>query len=333
MKRSPTLGFWILSVWWAAVPAPGQDAPKNSPRPTEAASVKQVTDQTLHVFRLQHTAARHALAAVQEICGQPKAGSGKSSRFAVDERANRLIVYSDPETLRIVADLVMALDKPQDPEQASEPRLKIIELRHVHPLQVVKEIERLSPNGLVAVFGDPRTKTVFVKATQDAFAQVSTLVDRIDAASPAPMPRADLALRIAWLVDKSLTVGEAAAVPHDLSEPIEKLRKQIDLGELRMATQMVITVNPAVVTEFQSAATAKLKQTADLRVSGMVVQGDQGEDQLQLQLTATQQSRPQPICKVHTACSGVFQGHPVVVGMTTVDSLPCVFVIEILPNK
>lgn len=311
--------------------AVGQDGSQVT-RHSSAAAAKPVTAQVLQIFTLKHASAEQVLPIAQGLLIKVSDRSGQPTRFAVDARKNSLIVYGDQEMLAGVKALLLDLDKPDSHPERPEPQLTIIKLYHANPHEVLRAMEELSLKGVVAKYADDRTKTLFVRGGDEALAQLKIVVDQLDVASPAPKPRANVSLRIVWLVDKSLAGGDAAPVPNDLNGPIEKLRKQVDIGELRMATQMLVTINPGEETQFHSAATAKLKQLVDLSFTGVVTQNKQGENQLHVQLNANEKIRPHQICSLSTTCSGVFQGQPVIVGMTTVDSQPSVFVIEVLPN-
>jgi hypothetical protein len=331
MKSCRILFLLILCVCAWAAAAVGQESPKNPPLKEGAVQSNPFApagEHVLKIFRLQYIQASELQFTVQELLGKSKDDSRKVARFAVDTHNNSLIAVADQRTLQTVGALALALDKPPEPAEGPEPQLRVIKLRYANPLDVMRAMEQLSLKGVVA-YADERTKTLFVRGGNDAIARLETLVDHLDVAAPTPKPRVpNFSLRIVWLVDKSLAGGEVAPVPNDWKSEIENLRKQVNFGELRMATQIVVTFTPVEGARFESTATAKLKQTSVLHAAGLFTQNSQGGSQLQLQLSAKAEGTQQEICKVNTTCSGALNWQPVIVGLTTANSQPCVFVIQ-----
>ena len=144
--------------------------------------------------------------------------------------------------------------------------------------------------------------------------------------------QADVSVRVAWLVAKSQARRETAPVPGDLVPAVDSLRKKMQIGELATATQLVINVNPADSATFNLSGTADLKESFILRLTGALTQNEPNEYQFNLQFHVSQQKGGQPICSLNTTCSSLVPGHPVIVGMTTVDSQPSLFIIELLPK-
>ena len=331
MKSGPILSLFVLcsSLWLA--PVFGQtkpEAPKPGATPKTAAdAASPQNSMAFYFFQLHHIDARHILPAVEGILGGPSGKSTKGPRVAVDTLGNGLILRADEETKNAVKDLIAHLDKPEAP---SEPRLRMVHLNYANPNDVLKATEKLNIGGIVASYANERSKTLFVKATDEGVERVKSLVERLDVAAPAQRPEPDVALRIVWLVDKSLAGPEAPPVPNEWSGKIERLRKQIGFGELRLATQVVVSFSPADGAIFESSATAKLKETYVLRVLGALTQKEQGE--LHLDLTAKAEGAQKQICGLSTTCSGALHGQPLILGMTTINSQPSVFVIQSVPN-
>jgi type II secretory pathway component GspD/PulD (secretin) len=323
------LPILCVSAWAAA--AVGQESPQKPPLNKEAVQPKPVApagEQVLKIFRLQHLPASDLQFTANELLGESEDGSGKAARFAVDARNNSLIAVADQRTLQSVGALALALDKPPEPPEGPEPRLKTIKLQHADPNDVMTAMQQLSLNGVVASYPDERTRTLFVKGPDDAIARLMTLVQQLDVASPATPRVPNVSLRIVWLVDKSLAGTDSAPVPDDWNSAIENLRKQVKFDELRMATQIVVTFAPVEGAKFESTATAKLKTKSGLHAAGLFAHKEQGGSQLRLQLSAKVEETGEEICNVSTTCSGALQWQPVIVGMTTANSQPCVFVIQ-----
>jgi hypothetical protein len=311
---------------------------KNGPTKEDQsqARVAAPSEPTLYVFRLQYIQPDWALMTIQSMLGKtrddapPNVGR-VSPRLAVDNRMNRLIVFADTPTRQMIEALLLKLDQPEQQAQNAKPRLLSIHLNFADPSNVEAALHRLSLDS-VECYADQRTKTLIVKGPEEAMAQVATLVKKLDIAPPGEQPREGVLLRIVWLVDKTLTGPDAAPIPEDWKTPIEHLRKQLGFGELQMATQMVVSLDPVDGAQFESTASAKLKQGWVLQASGRMSQKVPGETQLRLQLSAQAEGAKDNLCKLDTTCSGALQWQPMILGMTMVNSQPSVFVIQFLPN-
>jgi type II secretory pathway component GspD/PulD (secretin) len=328
--------LFVCASGFLAQQALGQESPKKESQSTAAqsASPSPASETSLHIFRLKHVQAGLVWNTIQSLVGKGP-GAGKVARVAIDPRGNSLIALADPEGVRTIQSLLTMLDTPAEASAAGTPQLqlRVLSLEYADPHEVMHAIRQLAPTGLTASHADERTKSLFVKGTNEALTQVRAVVQRLDVASSTAAPRPNVSLRIVWLVDKALAGGEAGAVPKDLNPAIDKLRKQVDIGELALAAQSVVTFAPLQTTHFESTATVKLKSTrAELHVSGVVTDSSGEEIQLGLKLDAKDLPTSRRICNMDTICRGVLQGHPVIIGMTTVESQPSVFVIEALPN-
>jgi hypothetical protein len=308
-------------------------------RPTEEeksqAKVAAPSEPTVTVFELRYIQPDWALRMIQSMLGKTPDDTPNvrrvSPRFAVDNRMNRLIVLADQPTKQTIRALLLKLDQPEERAQNAKSQLLSIHFKFADPKSVQAALQQLSLAS-VESYADERTKTLIVKGPDEAMAQVATLVTKLDVAPPAERPREGVLLRIVWLVDKSLTDAEAAPIPDEWKTPIERLRKQLGFGELRTATQIVVGFDPVDGAQFESTATAKLKQAWVLEASGRMSQSVPGERQLRLQLSAQPVGTKQKLCKLDTTCSGALQWQPMIVGMTMVGSQPSVFVIQFLPE-
>jgi hypothetical protein len=331
MKSWPILAtFVVCALASGAAEVAGEENPQSGEK-SSAAAVK-APDRALKIFPVQNARAETILGIVREVVGAKGADSAERARFAVDEARNALVVSADLATLRTVGALVVALDQQRGPAE-SEPQTKVFELRYINPGEVQVALMQLGLKG-VNSFVESRTKSLIVNGRKDAVQRVNTLVHFLDAPPSAPRA-ADVSIRIVWLVDKSLAEENTAPVPSDLAPAFATLRKKMEIGELRTATQMIVNVNPVDSSQFDVSGTASLKQHYSLRLSGSMTQNGADENRLRLQFSATSETRKDshyPICSLDTTCSALVPGHPVIVGMTTVNSLPSMFVIELLPK-
>jgi hypothetical protein len=311
---------------------------KNGPTKEEQSQAKAAApnEPTITVFSLRYIQPDWALMMIQSMLGKkpddaPPNVRRVSPRLAADNRMNRLIVFADQPTKRTIEALLLKLDQPEERAQNAKARLLSIHLKFADPKSVQAAMQQLSLAS-VESYADERTKTVIVKGPEEAMAEVATLVTKLDIAPPGERPRQGVLLRIVWLVDKSLADAEAAPIPEEWKTPIERLRKQLGFGELRTATQIVVGLDPVNGAQFESTATAKLKQSWVLEASGRISQNVPGKRQLRLQLSAQPVGTKQELCKLDTTCSGALQWQPMIVGMTMVGSQPSVFVIQFLPE-
>ncbi len=327
----------ILCTCGLTISAFGQESPKRGPTEEEKAHAQPAApnEPTLYIFPLHDVQAELALRMIQSVLVKTQDGAKTNAdqvapRFAVDTRMNRIIAFVDRPTKNAIMALLLQLDRPQE-HGSAEPKLMALKLHFASPSEVQAAIHQLvlDQSGFNS-YADERTRTFFARGTEEGITRLKALVERLDVAPPTARPRDGVLLRIVWLVDKSVAGADAPAVPDDCKSPIERLRKQLGFGELRMATQMVVSFDPVDGAQFESTASAKAKRLLVLRASGRVSQKVPGERQLRLQLIG--QAENENLCNLDTTCSGALQWQPMIVGMTTVNSQPSVFVIQFLAD-
>jgi len=328
----------ILCTCGLTISAFGQQRPKHVPTEEEKAhaQVAAPSEPSLYIFQLHDVQAELALQTIQSVLFKtpddaPPNARRFSPRIAVDPRMNRLIAFVDQPTKNMIGALLLKLDQPQERAQSAGPKLMSVRLRFASPNEVQAAIRQLSLEGNgVSSYADERTKTFFARGSEEGMARLKALVEKLDVATPPARPREGVLLRIVWLVDKSLAGNDAPPIPDDWKSAIENLRKQLGFGELRLATQMVVGFDPVDGAQFESTASTKLKQLCALQASGRMSRKVPGEPQLRLQLSA--QAEGTELCKLDTTCSGALQWQPMIVGMTTANSQPSVFVIQFVSD-
>lgn len=276
--------------------------------------------------------AENALEIIRNLL-QPKGEKGDRTRFAVDGERNSLIASGDPETLRIVEALILKLDK-EAPPRSLEPIWVEFKLHHVEPPIVQRALKELGITGMNC-FADSRTNAVIVRGQKDKIERAAKLIRVLDndAEPPKAPPATDFAIRFVWLVDKSLATDESPSVPADLADAIAVLRKKMGIGNLRLATQMIANLPSTDDAICNLSGTAA--QDFYLELHG-IWNRNGGDNRLNVVFSASRSDRnnnQRVICKLETTCSGLVPGRPTIVGMTTVNSVPSVLVIELLPKE
>jgi hypothetical protein len=319
-----------------------ENAKDESSRPASGSkpnSLKQEAQKpAFKIFRLKNMSAENAHKIASDIFVLRKSDPTRatSPRFAVENRTNSLLVVADDETCSIVEALLIALDS-NDTKLAKQPTWRGFILRHATPEHVRAAISDLQIDS--TVYADSRTNKIFVAGQAEDFEKIRKLIDEVDVPSTLRgIQRADVAIRLVWLVEKGLAPDDAAHVPEDLSVMIDALRKKVGLGELRTAAQSVVRGSLSDLAELntdelKSSGTAQLRRPATLEFSGHIMRDASRKHTLKLRVSAREDREPhKAICEISTTCSGVILEKPIILGMTSVDSQSSVFVIQLLDN-
>jgi hypothetical protein len=308
--------------------AVGDEAQKSQDKPVSSASA--TSRQILKIFPLKNMRANDALAVVRDIyrdlMGPQGSDAGDRLRFAVDERQNCIIASGNEQTLRNVEALIQRLD---EHETVAVPKISVnFDLRYIDPHEAEAGVHQLGIEGVRTVVNQ-RTKALIANGTQGAIDRVRKLVVSLDV--PPLEPRGEnVAVRVVWLVDKSLATEKTPPVPGDLDSAIAALRKKMEIGELRTATQMMVNVDPVESPQFEVSGTASLLRSANLQLTGSI-EGAKS-NRLKLEFSASDSQGGKTICRLNTTTGSLIPGNPVIVGMTTMDSHPSLVVIELLPK-
>ena len=269
----------------------------------------------IRIFQLTNLEAADAQRILREILADTGADTDKPPRLIVGPTPDRLIAAGSAPMLERVETLLKRFDAPREPNQKTT--------YHVIPLDKLSAPEI---QGVAAALGlaDTRiqaetvTNSLMVAGPLDAIAQVKQLVASFEeriASRKVPTIR----LRIVWLVDGSLAPDETPAVPEDLADIVAPLSKKLGFGELRTASQMVIGAGASNGTEFNANGTAMLKQTCNIQLAGTF---DNTTNRATVQIAAG-------VCNLLASVKAL-PGRPTVVGMTSIDSKPTLFIIEVL---
>jgi type II secretory pathway component GspD/PulD (secretin) len=311
-----TIVFCVLAGACAVCVA--DEAPKA--KGNQVSRAPATPDPIVEIFSFKNMRAQNALAIVRDVFRDLSSSKGSNSaaplRFAVDEQLNRLIASGDRQTLTSVEDLLQKLDKH---ENVAKTNISVtFDLRYIDPHEAELGVRELGIEG-VRTLVNRRTKGLIVNGPKVAIDRVHNLVVSLDVPPSEPHGE-DVAIRVVWLVDKSLATENTPAVPPDLDSAIAALRTKMEIGELRMATQIMVNVS----------GTAALVRKADLQLTGVITGAK--SNRMDLQFSATEGQGGKPVCRLNTAIGALLPGRPIIVGMTTMDSRPSLIVIELLPK-
>lgn len=262
---------------------------------------------------------------------------------AVDERTNSLIVRaSDPDVFSAIEDLLKALDRVPDKDQ---PEIKIFSLRsRQEPSQLNALLGTVVSGSSTAFSIDPVRNLVIAKGDRESLASLEAVLMRLDEADSEEAAGGQILVRVVWLVSG---LEKQKATPEDLKEVIDELA-DIGVTDLSLAAQTVVsTVSSTAGTTFQAEGRATLNAPTELQIEGHVA-GRKGENfVVEISIMAEQEiplpeeaarfggrgsPRSKNLCRMHTTITAPPR-HAVVLGVTPIESMNSVFVIQLLPKK
>jgi hypothetical protein len=246
------------------------------------------------------------------------------------------------------------IEKPPEP---SPPEIRIYRMNHQTASDVMRTIgPLLGQGGMIMNADSPRiavdhqTNSLVIAANEKTHDIITALLQRLDVETQSPQddkPAArDLMIRVVWLVDEALIAENqgATAIPPDIEETVEKLRKKFGLEPLVTAGQIVINQLVIDKTNFDGSGTAAIQETSEFKVRGAATVGDDQIARLEIALQTTslktkvgrefqqqlQRNRsPNPTCELSSVISAPI-GRPVFFGMSPIDSKTSLFVVQVL---
>jgi len=246
-------------------------------------------------------------------------------RFAVDKRSNSLIVKGSKTTLDNVSQVLKTIDVKAEKKSW----ISFYSLKHASAVDIQGLIAQSVPSSIVQA--ESRTNSVLVEvSSQVDESKASDLIKLLDL--PTSVEPKDVSIRIVWLVDKSLTKDGAEAVPADLERPIEALRKKLSLGELRLASQAMVRCSPKRNSQFTAAGSAALNRRYTIDFQGEVTQKGDNAYQLNVSGSTSDPETGNVACRLQTSCANAALGKPIIIGTTSVESKPSVFVVQIIED-
>lgn len=255
-----------------------------------------------------------------------------------------LILAGDPKTvgelqqsIKELAKTLNALAAQRAEERQPPAHVTVFQLAHVKAEQARDDIMRLNlPDVRFAT--DPKQNRLLAQGSEEALNQVRTVLEILDVPARATDATENLQVRFVWLVSKELA-GEGGRAPsEDLAEVLTALKKA-GVGELAMAAQAIVNVR-AAGTGFDANGTAELQLGRTLfRAEGHLMDRTEEAARVEVSLTAERESsdpeqprlrgQVRPLTSLRTAITAR-PGQAIVLGMTPIDSMDSIFVIQLL---
>ncbi|OHB73172.1 MAG: hypothetical protein A2V70_09115 [Planctomycetes bacterium RBG_13_63_9] len=311
------------------------DAPASPPvlvpnQPSWTPQVVPVQQVLVEVYALKHANAASVVESLKPIVGQD---ASVPVRLAVDNRTNAIVVSSPREVHDRIRELINVLDVPQRSGESKQ--YKVFSLVNVEPAMAAEILSELLGNDEARIAVEARSKSLIVSGPQETLKIVEALLLRLDETADKvpeqPAPSTTFRVRVVWLA--------SGVSPEDAPEPSEDLEKvvaelsKVGIEDVRQIGQ--IMVNIAAVGSFQASGSPMLgKNATDWRVSGEL-SNSQGRALLEIELTAiglVADGKSKTKAELQTTVCAPY-GHYVVLGVTPVQSMSSVFVVQIVPNE
>jgi hypothetical protein len=310
------LAVWVLCLAPALAQVPGGKAPVPDPA------------NEIKIFHLKDAHANEMSSVLSKALASTVGGPPVS--IVPDSRTNAVIVTGPRAEIDKIKALIAQLDQPGASIGPPSQRLKVYQLGTIEPTASLTSALQmlLNPRGGNFAVDDQR-RVAIVSADEFALKAVEELFGTLEGQRVPRAPIVDVKVRVLWLVNGQKS-EEAAPVPDDLKEVVSGLAK-LGIDRPRLAAQTL--VNGTVGTQLQAQGVAKLGSApCRLTMSGRLsVKGE--SPALEISLNASQPggrgAGDVSLCELRTEITAPF-GHFVVLGMTPMDAMTSVFVVQVL---
>ncbi len=275
-----------------------------------------------HIFQLRHSQAKQVSTILMDLYQDLIAAN--SLKIATDSHTNSIIVAADQNLIKSLEQLIHTLDvQPKAEQQKSV--IEHVELKNLSPTVAIQQRQSRYPDLVLQIIGP---NMVIMRGPQDQVEKYSTELRKLDSASAKPVY--NVMIRVVWLASSELTTPAGNVVPKDLQESMGKLTQKMGLGDLRTAAQFIINQRNMEGAEFHGSGTVSLQDTCEIGINGNVQIKEKNESELFININVTKGDKE--ICQLATNISAPL-GHPVILGMTPIDSQPSLFVVQIMETK
>jgi hypothetical protein len=296
-------------------------------------------NQELHVqiYRLKYADAGRLAEVVSEVYRD------KPIRLGVDPHGDSIIVAAPAELQAQLGALIEQLDQTQEHGADRKYQYRVFGLVNAEARDVAKVITTvLGPGEKIAV--DERTNSILAQGTQGTLLIIDAILTKLDEAADKDLKKYSAAttfqVRVVWVASE-LPPDQGAKPADDLKEVLGELAK-IGVKELRQVGQAIVNTTPDG--QFQVRCSPLLAgRPSDLEISG-TLKMRQETPILNVQLSASQTEpaalgppgRGRPTTKrlvdLGTAITAPL-GHYVVLGVTPVEKMTSVFVIQVTAGQ
>jgi hypothetical protein len=263
--------------------------------------------------------------------------------MAIDDKAQSIVVSASPEAHERVARLIAELDVPA--ERGAERELRVFHLKYAEAEETAAVLSRIFGKDDARIAVDRRTNSILVEASPDTLRRIEAILSTLDAAADKDAkkdaPGATLRVRVVWLASE-LPPEEGAKPADDLKEVVAELSK-IGVDGLRQLGQAIVNTTPDG--KFQVRCSPLLAgRPADLELQG-TIKLRQETPILSVQLSASQtdlaplaesgppgRANTRRLVDLGTTIAAPL-GHYVVLGVTPVEKMTSVFIVQVTAGK
>lgn len=303
--------------------------------PIQAQDKSSKEIQQIKVFRLMSADAEVTLRVISTLM------EGKECRLAIDARSNSIVAAGTNEDLQVIEALIMRLD--ENEKHSSN----LIDLKHVAAEEIAQTLlQQFANTESVKIVVEPRKNALLVSGPDGTLKEVLDFVQAIDTpVDKGQLEGTNVLVYAYWIVDLEQAqqhfpkwkLREAPAAIQKLV--VEKLAKRTHVKNPVMATNLAIQASigesSRLSSEIQNSGKGKVESTTsyEFKVQGNlwneVKSGDQVDMELQLQIGLLANGEKPEDSKVVTKIRTPLN-HPVCLGMTPVNGIDSILVVEVV---
>jgi len=259
-------------------------------------------------------------------------------RIRAWQQANCIVVTADPAGLELVKSLISELDCSAVDVTKEKESIGIFPLDKTPDDELEDALDlAMGDNGKCAI--DTTRNHVIVRGNATAMENAKQVISAFEWNEDTAPPPATVQqrVRLVWLTSEAKRLG-LALPPADLKDVVDELAK-LSITDLGLVSQnMVNTAGQEFTIESSPNLTSSLK----LLMHGKFLGAPDSSETRQLSLSLEaidpklipqpRGSRSNTLCKFESTISAPI-GHSIVLGITSIESMTSVFVLQLLPAK
>ena len=291
--------------------------------------------QELKIFRLRSVDPEMAMQVVATLI------DSKDCRIAVDPRTNGLIISGSKETVKVVEAILLRLDEGTDRKST------IVHLKNVPADEVAKILlKQLGSAEKMQLVADPRQNALLLSAPEGVMKNALELLEVLD----VPVTKGKLAgknvlINTYWIVDQA-SVGDRFAnwklreIPSSIEKLVkEKLAKRANIKIPMLATNLAVQAEIGEQLTSSSAiqnggsGNINDQSSYEIDIMGSIwnepSSGDKVDLELQMKIGLKGKNKNSGDSRIQTKISSPLN-HPICLGMTPVNGVDSILVLEIV---